>query len=210
LLPPLLWSAWAVRADEVLEARMRDQLKEAVTQVRQLQIENASLKAELAKTATAPEAPATPAADPAELDGVKAALQDQTVRADALESQIGQAKKTLAQWQQSYEQAATLARARDADAKKFEELHRAVASHVDTCEKNNATLIVISDELLDRYKNKGVIESVRDREPILGLHRVQLEHLAQEYHARIVDATVTPLPPEAQPAPTPTPQGAQQ
>ena len=202
--------AIGVRADEALEARMRDQLKEAVTQVRQLQIENASLKTELAKTATAPAVVATPQADPAELDAVKAALQEQTVRAAAFESQIGQAKKTLAQWQQSYEQAATLARARDADAKKFEALHRTVATHVDTCEKNNATLVLISDELLDRYKNKGVIESVRDREPILGLHRLQLERLAQEYHARIVDATVTPLAPEAQPAPTPSPQGAQQ
>jgi regulator of replication initiation timing len=204
LLPPLLWSAWGARADEVLEARMRDQLKEAVTQVRQLQIENASLKADLAKATAATPAPAAAAA-PADASGseeLQSSLDQQTTRADALETQTAQLKKTLSQWQQSYDQATALARDRDAAAKKSEALSQDLRTHVDTCEKNNATLVSISEELLSRYKNKGVIAAARDREPLLGLHRVELERLAQEYHARIVDTTTTPFDPEAPPAPT--------
>lgn len=202
--------AWA---DQALEDRLRDQLKEAVTQVRQLQIENASLKAEAEKAAQASAPAAAAPVDPGELDDTKAALQQQTDRAAALEAQIEQAKTTLAKWQQSYEQAVALARSRDADAKKAESLHRAVAQHVDACEKNNATLVVISRELLDRYKNKGVFEAARSKEPILGLHRVELERLAQEYHARIVDTTVHPLDPAesaaAKEAPLTAPQEKQ-
>ena len=204
LLPPLLWSAWGARADEVLEARMRDQLKEAVTQVRQLQIENASLKADLAKATAATPAPAAAAA-PADASGseeLQSSLDQQTTRADALETQTAQLKKTLSQWQQSYDQATALARDRDAAAKKSEALSQDLRTHVDTWEKNNATLVSISEELLSRYKNKGVIAAARDREPLLGLHRVELERLAQEYHARIVDTTTTPFDPEAPPAPT--------
>ena len=203
LLPPLLWSAWGARADEVLEARMRDQLKEAVTQVRQLQIENASLKADLAKAAAATPALAAAAA-PADASGsaeLQSSLDQQTTRADALETQTAQLKKTLSQWQQSYDQATALARDRDAAAKKSEALYQGLRTHVDTCEKNNATLLSISEELLSRYKNKGVIAAARDREPLLGLHRVELERLAQEYHARIVDTTTTSFDPEAPPAP---------
>ena len=203
LLPPLLWSAWGARADEVLEARMRDQLKEAVTQVRQLQIENASLKADLAKATAATPAPAAAAA-PADASGseeLQSSLDQQTTRADALETQTAQLKKTLSQWQQSYDQATALARDRGAAAKKSEALYQGLRTHVDTCEKNNATLVSISEELLSRYKNKGVIAAARDREPLLGLHRVELERLAQEYHARIVDTTTTPFDPEAPPAP---------
>jgi regulator of replication initiation timing len=80
---------------------MRDQLKEAVTQVRQLQIENASLKADLAKAAAATPAPAAAAA-PADASGseeLQSSLDQQTTRADALETQTAQLKKTLSQWQ---------------------------------------------------------------------------------------------------------------
>ena len=204
LLPPLLWPALGARADEVLEARLRDQLKEAVTQVRQLQIENASLKADLAKASAATPAPAAAAA-PADVSGaeeLQASLDQQTARADALESQTAQLKKTIGQWQQSHDQATALARDRDAAAKKSEALYEGLRSHVDTCEKNNATLVSISEELLSRYKNKGVIAAARDKEPLLGLHRVELERLAQEYHARIVDSTTGPFDPDAPPAPT--------
>lgn len=193
--------AWPACADEALEARMRDQLRAAVTQVRQLQIENAGLKAELEKAKTEAAKPAEDSASKAELEEARSALAAQTERAEGLEAQMGKAQSTLAEWKKSYDQAVTLARARDAEAKRFEALHREVATHVEGCEANNATLVSISEELIVRYKDKGVIAAARDREPIFGLRRVKLEELAQQYHHRVVDATVTPLPPEAMPAP---------
>lgn len=203
-LAVLLWVAGA-RADEVLEARLRDQLKAAVTQVRQLQIENASLKSDLAKSAaapvSAPAAPAAPATDAAPSEELQASLDAQASRADGLEAQVAQLKKTLAQWEQSYAQATALARDRDAAAKKSDALFQGLQAHVEACENNNATLVSISRELLDRYKNKGVIAAARDKEPLLGLHRVELERLAREYHSRILDATATAFDPDAPPTP---------
>ena len=196
-----LLTALPVRADEALEARLRDQLRTAVTAQRQLQIENATLKADLEKARAEVAKNADNTEGKAELEEARNALAAETERAAGLEAQIGKARTTLDEWKKSYEQAVALARARDAEAKKFEALHREVSTHVEGCENNNATLVSISEELLARYKGKGVIDAARDREPIIGIHRIKLEELAQQYHHRIVDAAVVPLPPESLPAP---------
>ena len=195
-----LIAALPVRADEALEARLREQLRAAVTSQRQLQIENATLKADLEKAKAEVAKSAENTEGKAELEEAKNALAAETERAAGLEAQIGKAQTTLGEWKKSYEQAVALARSRDAEAKKFEALHREVSTHVEGCENNNATLVSISEELLARYKKKGVIDAARDREPILGIHRIKLEELAQQYHHRIVDAAVTPLAPESMPA----------
>ena len=204
-----LLAALPASADEALEARMRDQLRAAVTESRQLKIENATLKAELEKARAEVAKASEDAKDQSELEDAKAALAQQTERAAGFEAQVGRAQATIAEWRKSYEQAVALARSRDAEAKKFEALHREVATHVEGCESNNATLVSISEELLGRYKGKGVIDAARDREPIFGLRRVKLEELAQQYHHRIVDATVTPIAPESMPA-APAPEAAPQ
>ena len=182
-----------VRADDAAIARMRDQLRQTVLQMRQLQDENTELKISLQKAQQQPASqpdPGTPSA--AEIEELQLALQAQQQNTAALQAQIEQYRTALAQSQQTLDQTVTAAKACDVEAKKFEVLYRDVDSHVKSCDDNNAKLVEISKQLIDRYKNKGVFAAARDKEPLLGLHRVELERIAQQYHGRIVDATVVP------------------
>ena len=189
------------------EAKLRDQLRQSVTELRQVQDENAALKAELdnlrrngpapvAVAPTPPPAAAAPAIDPAELRKARASASNEAARAKQLEEQLTATQKVLVQWQDSQKQAAQLARTRDADARELEMQLKQTTETVNACEAKNATLVSIADELVGRYRSKGTLASVNDREPLLGMSR-KYEVLAQEYRGRIIDASVK--------LPTPTP-----
>jgi hypothetical protein len=53
------------------------------------------------------------------------------------------------------------------------------------CEKNNARLCIIGNELLERYENKGVFGSISEKEPFTQLKKVELEKFIQEYKDKI-------------------------
>jgi chromosome segregation ATPase len=55
---------------------------------------------------------------------------------------------------------------------------------VTECSEKNDRLIKIGVELIDRYRNKGFVESVKQREPMLGLSDVQTFNLLQDYRDR--------------------------
>lgn len=177
------------------EDRTRDALRQTTLQLRQAQDENADLRAklqaqeqqlaQLMQNAAAAKAPAPMNA--AELAKLRQSLEAQSADAAALRQQLDDAQKTLAQWQQGYQQAADLARSRDAEAKKYESLYHDTDTREQSCEQKNAELLNLGNELLDRYKNKGVWESLGDDEPFTRIHRVRLEKLAQDYHARLLD-----------------------
>lgn len=187
-------------ADEAGEARLRDQLRQAVTQLRQLQDENAELKGQLqSATEQLASRPALAAAEDAQLLESRRLAEAQTQKSASLQAQVEQDKTVLAQWRQSYDQVVGVAKACDAAFKIIEAQYLEVSGHVKTCDDDNAKLVEISEQLLDRYKNKGVFQAMRDQEALLGLQRMELERLAQDYHSRIVDATIEPAPQPAQP-----------
>jgi hypothetical protein len=186
------------QAQSPAEARLRDQLRQTTLDLRQAQDENSALKVKLdalsqqAAPPPAPVAAAPTAADTARLGRLQAALSAEQAKTAAALQQGDSDHKALAQWQQSYAQLLTLAKSRDADAKKFEAMYKEEDSHAKACTQSNVRLVQISDELLSRYKNKGVWDAMGDGEPLTGIHRVELEKIAQDYHARIVDSTVKP------------------
>ena len=53
------------------------------------------------------------------------------------------------------------------------------------CASNNAALIIISDELVTKYRNKGVGAAIMEREPIVQVKKVELEQLTQKYREEI-------------------------
>jgi chromosome segregation ATPase len=173
------------------EDRLRDQLRQTTMQLRQTEDENAELKAKV-DTLSQQAAAAQPAPKKVSEDSppLRHQLQDSNAKVAELQQQLDAAQKTLDQWKTGYQQATTLARTRDTDARNLDaKLHESDA-HVASCETKNTQLVELSDELLQRYKGKGVWESLRNDEPLTQLHQVQLQQLAQEYHGRIVDATV--------------------
>jgi chromosome segregation ATPase len=171
--------------------RLRDQLRQTTLQLRQTEDENAELKAKV-DTLSQQAAAAQPAPKKASDDNpqLRHQLAESNTKVADLQQQLDAAQKTLEQWKTAYQQATTLARTRDTDARNLDaKLHESDA-HTTACEDKNAKLVQLSDELLQRYKGKGVWESLRNDEPLTQLHQVQLQQLAQEYHGRIVDATM--------------------
>jgi chromosome segregation ATPase len=180
--------------------RAREQLRQTATELRRLQADNARLQTELAAAQQAAASAAENAAAAEQLVTTSAERDALRAEAGALQSEREQLRASLAQWQASHAEAVALARTRDAEARRFEGLWREVDTHVDACEKNNLSLIGISEELIARYKGKGVWEAARRSEPLTGIGRVELERIAQEYHGRVVDAQTDALDPASRPA----------
>lgn len=90
---------------------------------------------------------------------------------------------------------------------------------VAACQAKNIRLVVVAGQILDLYQRKGLGQVLAQDEPLIGLKRVELEKLAQDYGDAIyegrfdprVDLTPTPAaePPgtaaPVEPAPPPAP-----
>ncbi len=53
------------------------------------------------------------------------------------------------------------------------------------CEAKNVKLFEYSQALVDRYKNKGVWEALKQKDPVLGLSNVGVENVVQEYREKL-------------------------
>lgn len=184
------------------EDRLRDALRQVTTQLREAQDQNADLQAkqqaleqQLSDAKAAPAAPAAPKTlpiDPQELVSLRRQLQGKTADAESLQQQLQQTQKVLAQWQSAYAEAADAARKRDGDSGKYQSLYQDRDTHMRSCEKKNEQLYELGNELLDRYEHKGVWEALKEDEPFVRLHRLELERLAQDYHGKLVDQKAQP------------------
>lgn len=65
---------------------------------------------------------------------------------------------------------------------------------LEKCTAHNTELLRVGQELLGRYGNFGLGESLALREPFLQLKRVQLENLAQDYRSRLDEQRYQPQP----------------
>lgn len=68
---------------------------------------------------------------------------------------------------------------------------------IEVCRGRNEEMYQANRELLDRYENKGVWEAARQREPLTGIPRVQLENEIQEFRFRLEDLQVSRFEPAA-------------
>lgn len=178
------------------EDRLRDMLRQTTIELRDAQSQNVELRAKIDElnakgAATAASAPRANVDTAALRRAQSEAEQLRTALAEARHA-IEERDQALAQWQQAYGQAEQLARTRDGDAKRLDELQQTLTQRVNACERDNAQLVDVAEEVLEKYRNKGVWDAMRDAEPLTGIHRVQLETLAQKYHARILDLQAKP------------------
>jgi len=69
-----------------------------------------------------------------------------------------------------------------ADTKKLLEQSASVNA---SCETKNLTLYRYSEELLKKYRSKGVWASLSQKEPVFGLEEVGIENVIQEYQTKL-------------------------
>jgi len=195
-------AASATAADNAGDARLRDQLRQTTMQLRQLQDDNAAMKAKIDSGQCGATA-AAPKADADDVAKLKKELQQAQAHVAALQKQVDAQEASIATWKKSYEDVTNTARAKTIEAQRLDqqaqqasaETQRTTAT-LQSCVSHNAELVKVADELVIRYKEKGVWSALRDKEPVLGVSHVEFEKIAQEYRGRIADATVSAAPTE--------------
>ena len=99
----------------------------------------------------------------------------------AAEDQRKAAELALAGKDRELEQAAQAGKRKDAERDDWQLRFGQQARMVTECSNKNERLLQVNAELLQRWRDKGLIDTLRQREPVLGLGAVHSFNLAQDY-----------------------------
>jgi predicted nucleic acid-binding Zn-ribbon protein len=118
----------------------------------------------------------------------QADLQDKQQQ-DELSNKYQESEKKLKQMEEQY---ATSIKILQQTQRDKEQEAKRLDSEVLACEKKNSQLYLISSDLMDKYKAKGVLQAMRQAEPFTQLEKVMMENLLQEYRDK-ADANSIPV-----------------
>jgi hypothetical protein len=182
------------------EDRLRDALRHVTTDLRAAQDNQVAQQAALDQalkqrdllqqqvtqlTAQIAAQPAAQAAQPAQ-----PTADDRQVRdvLDALKKQNAALQDGLTHWQTAYQQAATLAQAKDAQGRQAAAMATTAQQTLGVCQTKNTKLIAIANDILHLYDTRqfrSVASSSWDS--MLGFKRVELQNIVQDNEDRILD-----------------------
>lgn len=170
--------------------RLREALRSATGQVRSLEDQRGALQAKQAET---------------ERDRDRLRKQNETLRAQVKEAEqayrqavkdfndrLGERDDALEKWKSAYTEAATVARAKDAERTKFESEAAALKTSNKACEAKNAQLVKVGNEIVTQYEAMSPLEKLWDHEPVFGLKRVEHQNTVQDLRDKILDQKVKP------------------
>jgi uncharacterized coiled-coil protein SlyX len=217
LLAPLAIYAQDANPEDAQLTKMRQVLRDTMGQLRDAQNQAVTLQAQLtqedadkkalqdrldALTAQLKTVSDQAAADKADatqkITDLQAKVDDQT-------GQIARLNDGLKQWKTAYDQSAQLATINEAARKQYALQAAMLQRTVDDREVKNLALYKLANEILTRYEKFGLGEALEAKEPFVGLSRVKLETLVQDYKNKILDQAVTSgqtANPPANPAPS--------
>lgn len=69
---------------------------------------------------------------------------------------------------------------------------KAVNEKLAHCQQNNARLCALANELVAKYRDKGVVRAIMEREPLTQVEKVDLEKMTREYKSKIDHQRVQP------------------
>ncbi|XSC43005.1 hypothetical protein ACF1BQ_033535 [Bradyrhizobium sp. RDT10] len=177
------------RADAETD-RLREALRSATMQARQLEDQRAAWQAKLA------DAEKEKAALKAQIDAAKAEarrLEKQHREAvDEFNQRLTERDETLEKWKAAYEEAANVARAKDAERAKFEGEATAYKASTRSCQAKNVQLISEGREILNRYRKLTLGGALVATEPLSGLGRTDAQNFLQDYTDKLLDQKATP------------------
>jgi chromosome segregation ATPase len=170
--------------------RLREALRSATAQARQMEDQRTALQAKIA------DADREKAALKAQIDAAKTEnkeLQKQNREAvDEFNQRLEERNQTLEKWKAAYEEAATVARTKDAERAKFEGEATAFKASTKSCLAKNAQLLTVGRDILKRYRSLTVGDSFVASEPAIGVGRVDAQNFVQESTDKLLDQKATP------------------
>lgn len=99
---------------------------------------------------------------------------------------------SLEKWKTAYGEAASVARAKDAERAKFEAEATALKASTKALEAKNVRLVKIADEVVTKYEAMDPFEKVLDHDPVFGLKRVEHQNAAQDFRDKILEQKAKP------------------
>jgi chromosome segregation ATPase len=192
-----------------MEAQLRAALRGTTTQLRDLQDEQATSQAKQAELTKQNEAlrqqvetltrqlagpsgsapGAKPTLDRAALDQ---AVNEFNHKIAAQNETIGQLNDALEKWKSAYNEAASVARSKEAERVQLSAKVDGATQQETSCEAKNTALFKIGNEILDRYQHMDLGDVLGSREPFTGIERVKLQNIVQDYHGKLLDQKVGP------------------
>jgi chromosome segregation ATPase len=177
------------RADTEAD-RLREALRSATQQTRQLEDQRTALQAKLA------DAERDKAAAKAQIDAAKAQVREVEKQhreaVDEFNKRLTERDETLDKWKSAYEEAANVARDKDAARAKFEAEADAYKASTKGCVAKNGQLIKAGQELLGRYQSVTIGDTIVAHEPMFGLRRVEIQNTIQDTKDKILDQKAVP------------------
>lgn len=170
--------------------RLREALRTATAQARAAEDQRAALQAKLTS---------------AEQERDRLRKQNETYRAQVKEAEqayrqavkdfnerLAERDDSLEKWKTAYAEAASVARAKDAERAKFEAEATALKASTKALEAKNVRLGKIADEVVTKYEAMDPFEKVLDHDPVFGLKRVEHQNAAQDFRDKILEQKAKP------------------
>jgi len=175
----------ASAADEDTTARLREMLHRTQEALRQAQADNAELTR--ARTDAEQKLQAAGRQLDASQSGARATAASLGAKLTAAEGGRLALERKLDATSEQLDLAA-----RDAEVAALKQtLEQSKAANA-SCETKNLVLYGYADEVLQRYKNKGVWAALSQKEPVFGLKEVDVENVVQEYRLKFAAEKVKP------------------
>jgi len=182
----------AADSTQTPEAQLRERLRATMLQLRTAETERATLQA--AQTQWTDEKGKLTERNLALTKQVNEnKLTAQVV--EGLKAQIANLEKENSQFKETIEttrQAAELARTKEAEhAKLVEEVVNGMERLIVDRQTKNLALYKTASEILQRYEKFGLGDALMAREPLIGITRVKLQNLVQDYQDKLQSDRVT-------------------
>ena len=171
-------------ADPATDNRMREMLRNTMLQLRSCETERATLQAEkaqadeLSKSLTG------------EMKSVTAKSEKMEKTVEEQAATLGKFKEAIAKWQAAYQQATDLAGNKEAERAKLAAKVIVLQRQVEDQDRKNAALFKIGSEILTRYEHFGLGDALSAKEPFVGITRVKMQNLVQDYRDELADQRI--------------------
>lgn len=189
LVVSALAASTAARADQESD-RLREALRTATAQSRALEDQRAALQAKV--TATEQERDRLRKQNEAYRAQVREAEQAYRQAVKDFNERIGERDESLEKWKSAYGEAASVARAKDADRAKFEAEATTFKASTKACEAKNVQLAKIAGDVVRQYEAMDPFEKVLDHDPVIGFKRVEHQNAVQDFRDKIIEQKAKP------------------
>ncbi len=167
--------------------KLRDALRDAISQQRALEDQMATLQAQLAQAAR--DKTNLQAQVDAAIAQVKKVQAQYQQAVDEFNKRLAERDDTLEKWKSAYDEAATVARTKDAERAQFQAEATAYEASTKTCRAKNTALVKVDRDLLRRLAGVYFGDKIAAQGPLIGIGRVPVQNYIQDYTDKILDQT---------------------